>query len=171
MILGELVKENRKKRDLSQKELAKLSGLSVGFISKVEKNYYKITSQESLTKIAKALKIDPRILFDSVLSKGHVVKEVPPRSLHDSLRELVLNLVEVPVVAELHMPGEIREYLYLPKPRSGKVNYVGVRAKGYCLEPDIKDGDTLIIDKDAQPEPGCTVLTWLICRILLFMAW
>ena len=58
------------------------------------------------------------------------------------------------------MPGEIQEYILIARPRPGPVNYVAVRAKGYCLEPDILDGDTLIIDKDTVPEPGKTVLCY-----------
>jgi SOS-response transcriptional repressor LexA len=35
-----------------------------------------------------------------------------------------------------------------------------VKAKGYCLAPDIMDGDTVIIDQDAAPEVGKTILCY-----------
>jgi transcriptional regulator with XRE-family HTH domain len=160
MKLGEIVKEYRLKRGLTQGEVARLSHLTPGFISRLEKGEYEFTSPDTLTKLARALKIRVEILYDASFSRNSVIKEAPARSLHDSLRELELNLIEVPIVAELHMPGEIKEYIYLPRERTGKINYVGVKAKGSCLEPDIHDGDILIIDKDAQPETGSTVLCY-----------
>lgn len=160
MGIGETVKEYRLKRGLSQGELAKLAEVDRSYISRIERGDYKFTSPETLKQIARALKIKPHILFD-VLFETKGLEAEPPKSLQDlSLRELQTNIIEIPIVAELHMPGEIIEYAYIVRPRPGHVNFVGVQAKGYCLEPEIKDGDTLIIDKDAVPEPGHTILCY-----------
>jgi transcriptional regulator with XRE-family HTH domain len=160
MTLGDLVKELRMQRGLSQPELARLSSLSVGFISKIEGGYYEFTSKESIAKLARGLKVKADVLYGAFLPISTVFTDAPPRSIYEITKELQTTLVEVPVVAELHMPGEIIEYIYIPRTRPGKVNYVGVRAKGYCLEPEIMDGDTLIIDQDAPKEIGKTILCY-----------
>jgi len=163
MDIGEAVKLARTKRSLSQHELAKLAGVAPSFISRIEKGKYKFTSQESLDKIARALKISPGTLYDAALSKKPPVQYIRPQGISDMVRDIQAmqtNFYEVPVVAELHMPGEILEYIYIPRTGTGKVNYVGVKAKGYCLAPDILDGDTLIIDQDAAPEIGKTILCY-----------
>jgi len=160
MTLGECIKFYREKRGLSQRLLAKTAGLSHAFISKLESEEYEFSSKESLDKIANVLRIKPQILYDAALSKKQPTQYIRPQGINEIVRELQTNFYEVPIVAELHMPGEILEYIYIPRTSPGKVNYVGVKAKGYCLSPDILDGDTLIIDKDATPESGKTILCY-----------
>ena len=163
MDVGEAIRSARVKRVLSQRELAKLAGVAPSFISRIEGGKYKFTSQESLDKIARALKITSETLYDAALSKKPHAQHVRPQEISDMIKDMQAmqtNFYEVPIVAELHMPGEILEYIYIPRTGPAKVNYVGVKAKGYCLEPDIQDGDTLIIDKDAEPEPGKTILCY-----------
>jgi hypothetical protein len=77
-----------------------------------------------------------------------------------SIREISTDIIEVPILAELHMPGEIIEYTYIGRQKSRSNNLVGVKAKGYCLKPAILDGDILIKDKDAIPEIGKTILCY-----------
>lgn len=158
MTLGEFVKKTREARGLTQQELATLSGLGRSYISSIEIDAVQETSSTKILKLAKALRVKPDEMY---IAQGLSRETKPhPISIIDRIRELETNLIAVPIIAELHMPGEIQEYIYVARPRQGAVNYVGVRAKGYCLEPDIKDGDVLIIDKDAQPEPGRTILCY-----------
>ena len=58
MTFGEYVKELRCKRDLSQRELAKLSDLSNAEISRLEKGVRKNLSIKTLMKLANGLGID-----------------------------------------------------------------------------------------------------------------
>jgi transcriptional regulator with XRE-family HTH domain len=162
MSLGEFVRKTREIRGLTQHELAALSGLGRGYISLIELDRIHETSSNKILKLAKALRVKP----DEIYAAAGYIKEktkYSPRNILDSIKELQAletNLIAVPIVAELHMPGEIQEYVYMARVKAGPTNYVGVRAKGYCLEPDIKDGDILIIDKDAEPETGKTVLCY-----------
>lgn len=163
MELGKVVREARKRRGLKQGELATLAGVSASFISRLEDGQYKVTSQESLQSLARALNMKVEQLTAAAFSKKAVTQYIRPQGIGDLARDLQsieTNFIEVPIVAELHMPGEILEYIYIPRAGSGKVNYVGVKAKGYCLAPDILDGDTLIIDKDAASEIGKTILCY-----------
>jgi SOS-response transcriptional repressor LexA len=52
------------------------------------------------------------------------------------------------------------EYVYVERPKIGSANYIGVRTKGFCLEPEILEGDTIVIDRDAFPEGGKSVLAF-----------
>lgn len=162
MKFGDYVKKLREDRGLSGAEFARLADLSEGFVSLVERNLRIPSKAATLKKYARGLDISVNEL-SKYLKPDRSVYEKPKRSLHGLIRELTAlesNIIEVPVVAELHMPGEIIEYTYTTRTRSGTVNYVGVKAKGYCLEPQIMDGDILIIDKDARPEPGKTVICY-----------
>jgi transcriptional regulator with XRE-family HTH domain len=160
MELGEIIREHRKRRNLSQSELAKLADVDPSFISRIEKGDYKLTSVKSLQGLSRALKIKIEELTGAIVSNKLIIKDAPPRSIYEITKELQTTLIEVPVVAELHMPGEIVEYIYIPRVGPGQANYVGVKAKGYCLAPDIMDGDTVIIDQDAAPEVGKTILCY-----------
>jgi transcriptional regulator with XRE-family HTH domain len=159
MTLGEFIKKRREDRGLSQGELARLAGFTPAFISRLEKGAYtgEFTVQ-TLEKLARALKSSVSELRGIVT--GHSDFKDKPTSLYGAFKEISSSIIEIPILAELHMPGEIVEYTYMAKSRPGKVNYVGVRAKGFCLEPQILDGDILIIDKDAVPEPGKTILCY-----------
>ena len=163
MELGEVVRDARKKRGLKQGELATLAGVSASFISRLEDGQYKVTSQESLQSLARALNMKVEQLTAAAFSKKPATQYIRPQGIGDMARDIQAiqtNFIEVPIVAELHMPGEILEYIYIPRIGPGKVNYVGVKAKGYCLAPDVMEGDTLIIDKDAAPEIGKTILCY-----------
>lgn len=162
MKFGDYVKKLREDRGLSGAEFARLADLSEGYVSLVESNKRLPSKAATLKKYARGLDISVNEL-SKYLKSDRSVYEKPKRSLHGLIKELTVlesNIIEVPVVAELHMPGEIIEYTYATRTRPGTVNYVGVKAKGYCLEPQIMDGDILIIDKDAQPEIGKTVLCY-----------
>ena len=69
------IKEVRKKRRLTQKELAKRCGLTQSYISQLESNL-RITSPtlQTIETIAKALEICPYILISYDCDKCNVVK-------------------------------------------------------------------------------------------------
>lgn len=64
MTFGEKVREARKARELSQKELAKRSGIAVRTIINYETNARTPKSRDTYAKLAKALDIDPAVLMD-----------------------------------------------------------------------------------------------------------
>lgn len=64
-ILGEKVRTERKKAELSQEELAEKADLNRNYIGEIERAEKKITL-ETLVKIAKALKLRLRDLIDEL---------------------------------------------------------------------------------------------------------
>ena len=72
--------------------------------------------------------------------------------------------VRIPVYAEfpVHLGGggtEPLDYLYLPRPEFVDREIQAFQCEGTCLEPDIADGDTIIIDRNANIDPGNIVAT------------
>lgn len=63
--LGENVKYYRHLRNLSQRELETLSGLSKGHVSKIERKVRKEVEKETLGKIATALGIQEQMLCET----------------------------------------------------------------------------------------------------------
>ena len=63
--LGARLREQRRLRRLTLRELAKRTGLSAGLISKIE-NFRTIPSLPVLLSIARALRLDPAKLFDGM---------------------------------------------------------------------------------------------------------
>lgn len=80
-LVGEQIRTIRKSKGLTQEELAEKSGLSLSYISDVERGTRNI-SLESLEKIINSLEIMPSEIFsfkeigDSVLSDKRLVIEV-----------------------------------------------------------------------------------------------
>jgi transcriptional regulator with XRE-family HTH domain len=62
---GKSLQKLRLKRKLSQKQLAKLVGVHVQYMSRIERGKQNI-SLENIGRIARALKIKPAILFRGI---------------------------------------------------------------------------------------------------------
>lgn len=71
--IGEIIKENRKKRNLKQKELAEKVGISFKYLSDIETNR-RNPSKQLVEKIAKVLLVDKEIFFQNAL-KGTLKRE------------------------------------------------------------------------------------------------
>lgn len=61
----------------------------------------------------------------------------------------------------------VLEYSYWEAPRVAGRNIVGLRVHGDSMEPDIRDGDTIYIDKDMPAEVGKTVVASVRDQVLV----
>ena len=154
---GELLRTLRHRKGLSQKKLSKMVGISQVSIFRMERGDVEKPTTQVIERLANVLDIDIHTLIKATIPSYKAPFELPDNLI--SKLQLIMP-VAVPVVAELHMPGEILEYVYVERPRIGPANYVGIRAKGFCMEPDILDGDTIVIDRDGLPEGGKSVLVF-----------
>jgi len=93
VVIGQRIRNHRKRRGISQEELAHLSNFSVSFIGEVERAE-KSPSLENLHKICRALEITIQELFEQVepanKSKeaetiSNVVNQIQPLPLKDLL--------------------------------------------------------------------------------------
>lgn len=74
-------------------------------------------------------------------------------------------LARQPVAVPIHEQGasagfgdEVLEYVYWSAPRAAGRNIVGMKVHGNSMEPEIRDGDIIYVDKDAAPKSGDVVV-------------
>lgn len=78
MNIGETIKEIRKRKGLSQQELAKLSGISQTYLSQIEKMGIRNPSLEILHKISTALDLPFPVLSFLTLDYSDIAKDKLP---------------------------------------------------------------------------------------------
>ena len=78
MELGKRIKKLRLKAGLNAKELAAISGVTRSLISELETGKRQSTSIDTITRLAKALKVSPSYFFDPNLATAKVVYTVSP---------------------------------------------------------------------------------------------
>ena len=74
MNIGDSIKQFRKKRGLSQKDLAKMVGISPNALCSIEKNY-SFPSRNTVKAICKALDISAALLLFASITDEDVPKE------------------------------------------------------------------------------------------------
>lgn len=165
MTLGKRVKEERKKINWSQTDLAEVLGVSQASISEIERGIIKSTSL--VVPIAKALKVDPVYLADGVSSA--IYRE--PFSLEESHDIVTNDIVFIPqydisdsvdsndIEVSDTMPFShnlIKAYDF-PEPKFLAV----IRANGAAMSSTIEHGQILILNTiDIKPK---NAKIYLIC--------
>ncbi|MEK9199468.1 helix-turn-helix domain-containing protein [Ureibacillus sp. 179-F W5.1 NHS] len=76
MTIGERLRKIRKKKKMTLKTLSELTGVSISFLSQVERNKCNVTL-ESLRKISDALYVNPSIFFSDTNHDSPEVKSFP----------------------------------------------------------------------------------------------
>lgn len=101
--IGHILKKLRKERKLTLKDLAEQTGVSISFLSQVERGKSSVTL-ESLRKIADALNVDPSVFFSESEEQGERVERLEPfyyKDLSAGIKEANF----APILVTLH-PGE-----------------------------------------------------------------
>ncbi|MBO0438920.1 helix-turn-helix domain-containing protein [Candidatus Enterococcus ikei] len=80
-ILGPIIKEFRKKRHLTQKDVSKLTGFSQNTISNHE-NGNRSLDEDAIYKYAKAFDVSPGIFFKSLVAKANSIPVIKPDQLN-----------------------------------------------------------------------------------------
>ncbi len=92
MELGKLIKELRKKRGFTQRQLAQLAGISNSEVKRIEDGVRKQPSQKVLKKLAKPLGID----YEELLKiAGYYISPVIPDSFP------INEVIKVPIYGEI----------------------------------------------------------------------
>ena len=133
MEFGLLIRKLRTNKGLTQAELGEKVGVSQQHIYRIEAG--DIARPFTLIEpLANALDIDERILAEAA---GLAYSEVEdsPESL---IARLQLSMpVKIPIVTDLHAPERPPiEYVYYARERVGNRDLIGLRIRGFCLEPE-----------------------------------
>jgi len=158
MSLGQRLKQAREKAQISQRGLAKRSGLSQQLISKLENGLVESTTE--VFRLAEALGVDPRWLATgkgSQRSEGNVA-EGPAIMAYVPLISWVAagNWREV---VDPYPPGG-GESLVPVTCRVGK-NAYALRVQGDSMEPVFPNGSIVIVDPAGEPRHGSYVIVRL----------
>lgn len=162
--VGATIRRLREQRGLTQGQLATYARVSRAWLSRVEIGDIKRPDRARLERIARVLGVAPEILLAAA---GYIEKEPPPvpvRLPQDLARELVQTMpilvpeIEQPVSAGPGAYVEERYWPYWPEPGERNHDFIAVPVRGNCLEPYILEGERVIVDRSASPQPGDIVV-------------
>ena len=107
MNIGERIKDLRKNKELTFREVSEMTGMSTGYLSNIEKNN-KRPSVKTLEKLAGAFKV-PVAYFtdDSYLDMYSILKHLP-----DDIKEMVINSQDTPY---LKLAKEAKDHDFTPE--------------------------------------------------------
>jgi SOS-response transcriptional repressor LexA len=147
------IKQSRLDLGLSQKQLGRLFGTSDVTIGEIERGISNIT----IPDLERLAKIFGRPL-DWFLSDEIKLPSRPPEAALSELQTTIRAFI--PVVDEISAGGGIvpLDYIALTRFRAAPEDVVALRIKGLCLDPEVRDGDTVIVDKTRTPQNGNLVV-------------
>lgn len=149
------IRNRRQELGMTQAELAEKIGYAdKSMIAKIEKGQVDLP-QSKIMALAKALRIPASELMGWEESK---IKKV------EGITKYV-HTVQIPVYGSVSAgngafaEGNIESYVEIPEEMAKHGEFFGLRVKGDSMEPDIKDGDIVIVKKqDDLPQEGKTVV-------------
>lgn len=159
MTLGELIKRYREENDISMDDFSRLSGLSKGYISMLEKNENPRTklpitpTTKTLSSVAAVLKVSPSELMDTINGVNDLPKDAIP----------IGKMMLVPVVGvvragfgglafESDMGTETVDASvmrgYNPE------DFFYLKVKGDSMEPRLYEGDLVLVRRQTSVDSG-----------------
>lgn len=167
MTLGEIIKKYRKDHAMSMDDFAKVSGISKSYISLLEKNKHPKTGKaiapsiQSIKQASDAMDIDFNRLFNMI--DGSVELQ-PDNSSSDSSENIEYFIVPVLGRIPAGIPREMipdvigHEKLFKSEFRDAEDKYFCLQISGHSMEPDIRDGDIVVIHEQEDAEDGEIVI-------------
>ena len=152
MNMSDRIKERRIKMSLTQEELGAKLGLQKSAIAKYENGRVENIKRSVIQKMADVLDCSPAYLMGW--------DDIPKTSSALSSRT-----VRIPVYGSVSAgpgcfaEGNIEEFIDIPEEMARHGEFFGLRVKGDSMEPDIKEGDIVIVKKQEDlPHEGKTVI-------------
>ncbi|MFY7994063.1 MAG: LexA family protein [Bacteriovoracaceae bacterium] len=156
-LFGQILKEVRQNRMLSQEELAEASDLDRTYISMLERGL-KNPTIHTLFQLSRSLRVPAELLINFI--------ENPPSK---SFKKSISSTIEMPLygtavscgkpVGNDHLLEKMLslENLVIKNPKETFF----VKAIGESMSPTIQDGDYLVVDKSSTPKHGQIILAQL----------
>jgi phage repressor protein C with HTH and peptisase S24 domain len=161
--LSNLLTEARKKKKMSKVALAKKSGVSRTNIYLLEKGERgQRPTADTLIKLANALETSAKPFLEAA---GARFEEpvAPVGKTEDWEKHAVEGFIKVnvyPDYVRAHAGDGLNviDYISVKKPSGLPYNIKAYRVNGDCLEPELHDGDYVIVDHDRQIDNGDKVV-------------
>jgi transcriptional regulator with XRE-family HTH domain len=172
MSLGIYIKTVRRRRGLSQWELSRLSGLTRSHLSRLELDNIESPSAETFISLAKALKVHPNDLYQAA---GYI--EENSRFRHDtgkSAEEAFIDLEQLNLLPLTVLQGSQKELTESIRNRSPafateeESRIIGLYARGFCLEPEVIEGDVILVDRNKKAVQESILLGYSGHKVQLF---
>ncbi len=149
--VGDKLRRIRLAKGLSQRQLAKVSGIDREYICQLEANKTKSITLRTAEALAKGLAVDPGMFFAGE-------RKETTEDILDRLRLATPQSIPVyPWEAFPFHAGdgvEPVEYVYRARPKITSKNIEAYVMHGDCLEPKLNDGDVIVIDRDKAIDNG-----------------
>jgi transcriptional regulator with XRE-family HTH domain len=155
MSLGEYIKTVRRRRGLSQWELSRLSGLTRSHLSRLELDDFESPSAETFLSLAKALKVHPNDLYQAAgyIEENTRFRREITRNADGAFSELEKFAVyPVPVLHgnNSELMNDVRQSSFNAGDED-RPHIIGFYARGFSLEPEVVEGDIILVDREKQP--------------------
>lgn len=147
--IGERLRRLRLESGLSQRQLAKTSGVDREYICQIEGDKVKSITLRMAKALAKGLGKPPEVFLRTPGSPSQALSDI-----ETSIKAYI------PVYAEVSA-GEGTEpidWVACTRVKAAPESLRAYRVKGFCLIPEILEGDTLIVDTEQQPSLGKLVV-------------
>jgi transcriptional regulator with XRE-family HTH domain len=167
MSLGKYIKAIRNRRGISQWELSRLSGLTRSHISRLELDDYENPTAETFLALARALKIHPNELYQAAgyIEEHGRFRKGPHNTIDETIASLEIQPVNIPVASDIERLkagvfdlGQITSWSFAD---NGSMNAKGLLVRGFSLEPEVREGDVIIVSTDVPLRDGNIVLSYL----------
>mgnify|MGYP001086581443 CR=1 FL=1 len=145
----------RKRAGLTQTKLAELSGVKRSYINLIENGKRQRISLETAQKLGKVLGVRAGY-FMGVDDTSPLTR--PPEM---ALSEIEVSIkAYIPVYAEVCAGGGIEpvDYVAITRERPAPESLRAYHVKGLCLNPDVRDGDTVVVNTGLTPSNGDLVI-------------
>jgi len=159
--LAQLIKRERARRHLSQKGLARESGIPAGTIAAYETEGTKQPRIEQRERLARALDIPVAEIDAAIRGQDYEPAEGESgrarefgRRVLDIMREMAF---EMPVYHGLP-EGDPVGHIYLPRRNTDRMDRIGIELTTAAFAPQFNKGDILDVDRAGQPTEGKIVV-------------
>lgn len=168
MRLGEFIKKYREEHSISMREFARKSGISMQYISVLEKGLHPTTKKalcpsiKIIEKAAIGMDMSFDDLFNMIDEKVTLSNSSSPVYIPNSSN--TSKTIQIPVLGRvaagypIDAIEDIIEYIDIPDSLASHGEFFGLKIKGNSMYPRIYDGDTVIVMKADTAESGDIVI-------------
>lgn len=146
------IKEGMQMRGMRQADLAEKTGISKGALSSYISGRY-LPKQTNTYLIAEALNVNEAWLMGANVPFDRNYKH---KSSNKGVKIPILG--SVPAGIPIEAIQDIIDYEEIPDTMAALGNYYGLKIKGHSMEPEIHDGDVVIVRQVPDVESGTVAI-------------
>lgn len=157
---GLTVKRLREEKGMTQGELALKADIGRSHLSRIELGHIKTWDEDLLKKLAYGLDTTFEDILSDLYGKPTETRREVAEELLDRLKtEMPLALpVRKEFTVHAGEPVSPPDYVYLERRRYHGRNIEAYPIHGHCMEPELRTGDIVIVDRDAPIDDGSLII-------------